>query len=94
LSTAAPQLYGLDRSDGGRAVAVAKMCAESKSLIGQKLRRPIVQAPLCSPSASPSASPVGHARGCIGCLMGGCCYGRPIASGFPLAVELAGATRR
>jgi phosphatidylglycerol:prolipoprotein diacylglycerol transferase len=35
----------------------------------------------------------GHALGRIGCLMGGCCYGRPVASGFPLAVELAGATR-
>jgi phosphatidylglycerol---prolipoprotein diacylglyceryl transferase len=36
---------------------------------------------------------LGHAIGRIGCLLGGCCYGRPVAPDFPLAVQLAGTTR-
>ncbi len=36
---------------------------------------------------------LGHAIGRIGCLMGGCCYGRVVDAKFPLAVELAGAWR-
>jgi phosphatidylglycerol:prolipoprotein diacylglycerol transferase len=35
----------------------------------------------------------GHALGRIGCLLGGCCYGRVVQPSFPLAVELAGAAR-
>jgi phosphatidylglycerol:prolipoprotein diacylglycerol transferase len=35
----------------------------------------------------------GHALGRVGCLLGGCCYGRPVAPSFPFAVELAGASR-
>ena len=35
----------------------------------------------------------GHAVGRVGCLMGGCCYGREVASTFPLRVWLAGAWR-
>ena len=36
---------------------------------------------------------LGHAIGRIGCLLGGCCYGRVVDAKFPLAVELAGAWR-
>jgi phosphatidylglycerol:prolipoprotein diacylglycerol transferase len=36
---------------------------------------------------------LGHAVGRIGCLMGGCCYGRVVDEKFPLAVHLAGAWR-
>jgi phosphatidylglycerol:prolipoprotein diacylglycerol transferase len=36
---------------------------------------------------------LGHAIGRIGCLMGGCCYGRVVDAKFPLAVYLAGAWR-
>jgi phosphatidylglycerol---prolipoprotein diacylglyceryl transferase len=36
---------------------------------------------------------LGHALGRIGCLMGGCCYGRACAPGAPLAVWLHGAWR-
>jgi len=36
---------------------------------------------------------LGHAIGRLGCLLGGCCYGRPVDPGFPLAVRLAGAWR-
>jgi phosphatidylglycerol---prolipoprotein diacylglyceryl transferase len=35
----------------------------------------------------------GHAIGRVGCLLGGCCYGRPVDAGFPLGIELAGARR-
>jgi phosphatidylglycerol:prolipoprotein diacylglycerol transferase len=34
-----------------------------------------------------------HAFGRLGCLMGGCCYGRAVADDFPLGVVLAGARR-
>jgi phosphatidylglycerol:prolipoprotein diacylglycerol transferase len=46
--------------------------------------------------AADAAAPglaLGHAIGRLGCLMGGCCYGRPVAPSFPLAVEVAGALR-
>ncbi|HEX8953544.1 MAG TPA: prolipoprotein diacylglyceryl transferase family protein [Polyangia bacterium] len=36
---------------------------------------------------------LGHAIGRIGCLLGGCCYGRVVDAKFPLAVQLAGAWR-
>ena len=36
---------------------------------------------------------LGHAVGRIGCLMGGCCYGRVVDPRFPLAVYLDGAWR-
>ena len=36
---------------------------------------------------------LGHAIGRIGCLLGGCCYGRVVDEKFPLAVHLAGAWR-
>jgi phosphatidylglycerol:prolipoprotein diacylglycerol transferase len=37
---------------------------------------------------------LGHAFGRIGCLLGGCCYGKPAPGGsFPFAVELHGALR-
>jgi phosphatidylglycerol:prolipoprotein diacylglycerol transferase len=36
---------------------------------------------------------LGHAVGRIGCLLGGCCYGRVVDAQFPLAVHLAGAWR-
>jgi phosphatidylglycerol:prolipoprotein diacylglycerol transferase len=36
---------------------------------------------------------LGHAVGRIGCLLGGCCYGRPVDPQFPLAVHLWGAWR-
>jgi len=36
---------------------------------------------------------LGHAVGRIGCLLGGCCYGRVVDEKFPLAVHLAGAWR-
>jgi phosphatidylglycerol:prolipoprotein diacylglycerol transferase len=36
---------------------------------------------------------LGHAFGRVGCLMGGCCYGRTVDPSFPLAVELHGASR-
>jgi phosphatidylglycerol:prolipoprotein diacylglycerol transferase len=36
---------------------------------------------------------LGHAIGRVGCLLGGCCYGRPAGNGWPLVVELAGASR-
>jgi phosphatidylglycerol:prolipoprotein diacylglycerol transferase len=36
---------------------------------------------------------LGHAVGRVGCLLGGCCYGRLVAPSFPCAVELAGAWR-
>jgi len=35
----------------------------------------------------------GHALGRVGCLMGGCCYGRPWEGSSVLAVELSGAAR-
>lgn len=46
--------------------------------------------------AADAAAPglaLGHAIGRVGCLMGGCCYGRPVGPSFPLAVEVAGALR-
>lgn len=46
--------------------------------------------------AADAAAPglaLGHAIGRIGCLMGGCCYGRAVDERFPLAVHLAGAWR-
>jgi phosphatidylglycerol:prolipoprotein diacylglycerol transferase len=36
---------------------------------------------------------LGHAIGRIGCLLGGCCYGRVVDEHLPLAVHLAGAWR-
>jgi phosphatidylglycerol:prolipoprotein diacylglycerol transferase len=36
---------------------------------------------------------LGHAIGRIGCLLGGCCYGRVVDEKFPLAVHVAGAWR-
>lgn len=36
----------------------------------------------------------GHAIGRIGCFLGGCCYGRPVAPSFPLAAHMAGAWRQ
>lgn len=36
---------------------------------------------------------LGHAIGRIGCLMGGCCYGRVVDEKFPLAIQLWGAWR-
>ena len=36
---------------------------------------------------------LGHAAGRIGCLLGGCCYGRVVDASFPLAVRIAGAWR-
>ena len=36
---------------------------------------------------------LGHAIGRVGCLLGGCCYGRVVDARFPLAVHLAGADR-
>ena len=36
---------------------------------------------------------LGHAFGRVGCLLGGCCYGRVVDAGFPLAVRLHGAWR-
>ena len=36
---------------------------------------------------------LGHGVGRIGCLLAGCCYGRPVDASFPLAVNLAGTTR-
>lgn len=36
---------------------------------------------------------LGHAIGRVGCLLGGCCYGRVVDARFPLAVPLAGAWR-
>jgi phosphatidylglycerol:prolipoprotein diacylglycerol transferase len=36
---------------------------------------------------------LGHAIGRVGCLLGGCCYGRPVDASFPLAIDLAGAFR-
>ncbi len=36
---------------------------------------------------------LGHAVGRVGCLMGGCCYGRVVDASFPLAVPVAGALR-
>lgn len=35
----------------------------------------------------------GHAIGRVGCFFAGCCYGKEVGAGFPLAVTLAGATR-
>lgn len=35
----------------------------------------------------------GHAVGRVGCLLGGCCYGREAAASFPLRVWIAGAWR-
>jgi phosphatidylglycerol:prolipoprotein diacylglycerol transferase len=43
--------------------------------------------------AADAASPglaLGHAVGRVGCLMGGCCYGRPAPAGWPAAVRIAG----
>jgi phosphatidylglycerol:prolipoprotein diacylglycerol transferase len=48
--------------------------------------------PLAADLIAPGLA-IGHALGRVGCLMGGCCYGRPVAASFPLAVELAGTTR-
>lgn len=48
------------------------------------------------PRAADAAAPglaLGHAVGRVGCLMGGCCYGKPVAASFPLAVDVAGALR-
>jgi phosphatidylglycerol:prolipoprotein diacylglycerol transferase len=36
---------------------------------------------------------LGHALGRVGCFLAGCCYGRPAAARFPLAVLLAGVPR-
>jgi len=36
---------------------------------------------------------LGHAVGRVGCLLGGCCYGRPCAADFPFAVRLHDAWR-
>jgi phosphatidylglycerol:prolipoprotein diacylglycerol transferase len=36
---------------------------------------------------------LGHAIGRVGCFLAGCCYGRPVAARFPLAVVLAGVPR-
>jgi phosphatidylglycerol:prolipoprotein diacylglycerol transferase len=51
-----------------------------------------VPLPRVADAAAPGLA-FGHALGRIGCLLGGCCYGRVVAPSFPLAVELAGATR-
>lgn len=48
------------------------------------------------PRAADAGAPglaLGHAIGRVGCLLGGCCYGRAVPHGFPLAIELAGAWR-
>jgi phosphatidylglycerol:prolipoprotein diacylglycerol transferase len=36
---------------------------------------------------------LGHAFGRVGCFLAGCCYGKPVAASFPLAVVLAGVPR-
>ena len=36
---------------------------------------------------------LGHALGRVGCFLAGCCYGKPVAPAFPLAVTMAGTTR-
>jgi phosphatidylglycerol:prolipoprotein diacylglycerol transferase len=36
---------------------------------------------------------LGHAVGRIGCLLGGCCYGREVNASFPLALSLDGVPR-
>jgi phosphatidylglycerol:prolipoprotein diacylglycerol transferase len=36
---------------------------------------------------------LGHALGRVGCFFAGCCYGKPVAASFPLAVTLAGVPR-
>jgi phosphatidylglycerol:prolipoprotein diacylglycerol transferase len=46
--------------------------------------------------AADAAAPglaLGHALGRVGCLLGGCCYGRVVAPDFPLALPLAGTFR-
>ena len=46
--------------------------------------------------AADAAAPglaLGHAFGRVGCFLGGCCYGRVVDAGFPLAVRLHGAFR-
>lgn len=51
-----------------------------------------VPLPRVADAAAPGLA-FGHALGRVGCLLGGCCYGRVVAPSFPFAVELAGATR-
>ena len=49
-----------------------------------------------APDAADAGAPglaLGHAIGRVGCLLGGCCYGRVVDARFPLAVQLAGAWR-
>jgi phosphatidylglycerol:prolipoprotein diacylglycerol transferase len=66
---------------GGGAAAIALYC--------RKFGVPLASA---GDAGAPGLA-LGHAVGRVGCLMGGCCYGRPCAAGFPLGVELHGALR-
>jgi phosphatidylglycerol:prolipoprotein diacylglycerol transferase len=36
---------------------------------------------------------LGHALGRVGCCLAGCCYGKPVAASFPLAIVLGGVAR-
>lgn len=48
------------------------------------------------PAVADAAVPAlafGHAFGRVGCLMGGCCYGRELSPDHPLAIVLHGTTR-
>jgi phosphatidylglycerol:prolipoprotein diacylglycerol transferase len=65
----------------GGAVAAATYCRSYKISIAR-----------AADAAAPGLA-LGHAVGRIGCLLGGCCYGRAVAPGFPLAVHVAGAWR-
>ncbi len=66
---------------GGGAWAAAAYC--------RAWRIPIADA---ADAAAPGLA-LGHALGRVGCLLGGCCYGRVVGERFPFAVHLAGAWR-